>query len=168
MAFLKQMKRKHDHRTIVVPTITSLNPDTWKEIPGQGWLEMTWNDLKSPGTWPPHVINTYKIHDGYVQSNIKIQKTVAYTMWLFPFPDMQIFSFCRPKYPKKNILFQTLCAAFGGQTVAVCLLTTTSDVWQFSCGFLRFPVIFPWTNCKWPFLDHLANGEKEWPFVVGQ
>ena len=129
---------------------------------------LTWNDLKSPGTWPPHVINTYKIHDGYVQSNIKIQKTVAYTMWLFPFPDMQIFSFCRPKYPKKNILFQTLCAAFGGQTVAVCLLTTTSDVWQFSCGFLRFPVIFPWTNCKWPFLDHLANGEKEWPFVVGQ
>ena len=77
-------------------------------------------------------------------------------------------SFCRPKYPKKNILFQTLCAAFGGQTVAVCLLTTTSDVWQFSCGFLRFPVIFPWTNCKRPFLDHLANGEKEWPFVVGQ
>ena len=35
MAFLKQMRRKQDHRTIVVPTITSLNPDTWKEIPGR-------------------------------------------------------------------------------------------------------------------------------------
>ena len=39
MAFLKQMKRKQDHRTIVVPTITSLNPDTWKEIPGRTWKE---------------------------------------------------------------------------------------------------------------------------------
>ena len=38
--------------------------------------------------------------------------------------------------------------------------------------FMRFPSVscdFPLeTNCKWPFLDHLANGEKEWPFVVGQ
>lgn len=31
-AFIKQMKRAGDHRTVVVPTITSLDPDTWKEI----------------------------------------------------------------------------------------------------------------------------------------
>eukprot|EP00928_Gymnodinium_smaydae_P034707 TRINITY_DN24534_c0_g5_i1.p1 TRINITY_DN24534_c0_g5~~TRINITY_DN24534_c0_g5_i1.p1 ORF type:complete len:1060 (-),score=203.22 TRINITY_DN24534_c0_g5_i1:130-3252(-) len=31
-AFLKQMRRAGDHRTVVVPTITSLNPDTWEEI----------------------------------------------------------------------------------------------------------------------------------------
>lgn len=32
-AFLRQMKRAGDHRTVVVPTITSLDPDTWEEIP---------------------------------------------------------------------------------------------------------------------------------------
>mmetsp|Transcript_166364 Transcript_166364/g.534379 ORF Transcript_166364/g.534379 Transcript_166364/m.534379 type:complete len:928 (+) Transcript_166364:123-2906(+) len=30
-AFLRQMKRAGDHRTVVVPTITSLDPDTWEE-----------------------------------------------------------------------------------------------------------------------------------------
>lgn len=32
-AILRQMRRAGDHRTVVVPTITSLNPDTWEEIP---------------------------------------------------------------------------------------------------------------------------------------
>ncbi|CAE8701281.1 unnamed protein product, partial [Polarella glacialis] len=32
-AFLKQMHRAGDHRTMVVPTITSLDPDSWEEIP---------------------------------------------------------------------------------------------------------------------------------------
>lgn len=32
-SFIKQMQRAGDHRTVVVPTITSLDPDTWKEIP---------------------------------------------------------------------------------------------------------------------------------------
>ena len=76
---------------------------------------LTWNDLKSPGTWPPHVINTYKIHDGYVQPNIKIQKKVAYTMWLFPFPDVQIFSFCRPKYPEKTFCFKRCAQRLEGK-----------------------------------------------------
>lgn len=31
-AIIKQMKRAGDHRTVVVPTITSLDPDTWEEI----------------------------------------------------------------------------------------------------------------------------------------
>ncbi|CAL1169086.1 unnamed protein product, partial [Cladocopium goreaui] len=60
MAFLKQMKRKHDHRTIVVPTITSLNPDTWKEIPGGGGGKVCfilWNNdftwLYNPGRDAP-------------------------------------------------------------------------------------------------------------------
>lgn len=30
-AFLRQMKRAGDHRTVVVPTITALDPDTWRE-----------------------------------------------------------------------------------------------------------------------------------------
>jgi glycosyltransferase involved in cell wall biosynthesis len=33
-AFVKQMRRAGDHRTVVVPTITSLNPDTWEEESG--------------------------------------------------------------------------------------------------------------------------------------
>ncbi|CAK9087007.1 Polypeptide N-acetylgalactosaminyltransferase 12 (Polypeptide GalNAc transferase 12) (GalNAc-T12) (pp-GaNTase 12) (Protein-UDP acetylgalactosaminyltransferase 12) (UDP-GalNAc:polypeptide N-acetylgalactosaminyltransferase 12) [Durusdinium trenchii] len=60
MAFLKQMKRKQDHRTIVVPTITSLNPDTWKEIPGGGGGKVCfilWNNdftwLYNPGRDAP-------------------------------------------------------------------------------------------------------------------
>eukprot|EP00927_Polykrikos_kofoidii_P049687 TRINITY_DN43710_c0_g1_i1.p1 TRINITY_DN43710_c0_g1~~TRINITY_DN43710_c0_g1_i1.p1 ORF type:complete len:934 (-),score=165.54 TRINITY_DN43710_c0_g1_i1:85-2691(-) len=32
-AFLKQMNRAGDHRTVVVPTITSLDLETWKELP---------------------------------------------------------------------------------------------------------------------------------------
>eukprot|EP00929_Paragymnodinium_shiwhaense_P108180 TRINITY_DN74505_c0_g1_i1.p1 TRINITY_DN74505_c0_g1~~TRINITY_DN74505_c0_g1_i1.p1 ORF type:complete len:930 (+),score=127.94 TRINITY_DN74505_c0_g1_i1:202-2991(+) len=35
-AFLRQMKRKGDHRTVVVPTITSLNVATWQEYGGDG------------------------------------------------------------------------------------------------------------------------------------
>mmetsp|Transcript_73427 Transcript_73427/g.160825 ORF Transcript_73427/g.160825 Transcript_73427/m.160825 type:complete len:983 (+) Transcript_73427:116-3064(+) len=31
-AFFKQMTRAGDHRTVVVPTITSLDPDTWTEL----------------------------------------------------------------------------------------------------------------------------------------
>jgi len=55
-AFFRQMKRAGDHRTVVVPTITSLDPDTWKEIPdganGQAcyilWnADFTW--LANPG-----------------------------------------------------------------------------------------------------------------------
>eukprot|EP00434_Breviolum_minutum_P001616 symbB.v1.2.001426.t1/scaffold34.1/size402451/7 len=60
MAFLKQMRRKQDHRTIVVPTITSLNPDTWKEIPGGGGGKVCfilWNNdftwLYNPGRDAP-------------------------------------------------------------------------------------------------------------------
>ncbi|CAJ1353419.1 unnamed protein product [Effrenium voratum] len=59
-AFLKQMRRKNDHRTIVVPTITSLNPDTWKEIPGGGGGKVCfilWNNdftwLYNPGRDAP-------------------------------------------------------------------------------------------------------------------
>lgn len=33
-AFLRQMKRAGDHRTVVVPSITSLDPDTWQQIAG--------------------------------------------------------------------------------------------------------------------------------------
>jgi len=33
-AFLRQMKRSGDHRTVVVPTISSLDPDTWQENKG--------------------------------------------------------------------------------------------------------------------------------------
>lgn len=33
-AFIKQMRRGGDHRTVVVPTITSLDPDTWQEDAG--------------------------------------------------------------------------------------------------------------------------------------
>jgi len=59
-AFLKQMQRKGDHRTIVVPTITSLNPDTWKELGGNAggktcfilWSnDFTW--LYNPGRDAP-------------------------------------------------------------------------------------------------------------------
>ena len=60
VAFLKQMRRKQDHRTIVVPTITSLNPDTWKEIPGGGGGKVCfilWNNdftwLYNPGRDAP-------------------------------------------------------------------------------------------------------------------
>ena len=142
MAFLKQMKRKHDHRTIVVPTITSLNPDTWKEIPGQGGE--TWNDLKLPGTWPPHVINTYKIHDGYVQSNMKKYGKRLHILCGFSLFLTCTFShFVGQKFKKKPFVSNAV-RVFGGQTLAVCLLTTTSDVWQFSCGFHRFPMIFAW------------------------
>jgi len=46
-AFIKQMKRAGDHRTVVVPTITSLDPDTWQEIQQGGAAGMgcyfTWN-----------------------------------------------------------------------------------------------------------------------------
>lgn len=44
-AFLTQMKRAGDHRTLVVPTITSLDPDTWEERGGGGSKAMIvlWN-----------------------------------------------------------------------------------------------------------------------------
>lgn len=50
-SFLKQMKRKQDHRTIVVPTITSLNPDTWKEIPGGGGGKVCYILWNNDFTW---------------------------------------------------------------------------------------------------------------------
>lgn len=34
MMYRRQMHRAGDHRTIVVPTITALNPDTWEENAG--------------------------------------------------------------------------------------------------------------------------------------
>eukprot|EP00435_Cladocopium_sp_Y103_P037164 s2857_g9.t2 len=44
-AFLKQMHRAGDHRTMVVPTITALNPDTWEETAGASSTAcyMMWN-----------------------------------------------------------------------------------------------------------------------------
>ena len=44
-AFLKQMHRAGDHRTLVVPTITALDPDTWEENAGSSSQAcyMTWN-----------------------------------------------------------------------------------------------------------------------------
>mmetsp|Transcript_5663 Transcript_5663/g.13302 ORF Transcript_5663/g.13302 Transcript_5663/m.13302 type:complete len:912 (-) Transcript_5663:273-3008(-) len=59
-AFLKQMKRGGDHRTVVVPTITSLDPDTWEEnnyaAPSKACY-MTWNAdftwLGNPGREVP-------------------------------------------------------------------------------------------------------------------
>eukprot|EP00439_Symbiodinium_sp_Y106_P076391 s2490_g15.t1 len=54
-AFLKQMHRAGDHRTLVVPTITALDPDTWEENAASSSQAcyMTWNAdftwLQSPG-----------------------------------------------------------------------------------------------------------------------
>ncbi|CAJ1345626.1 unnamed protein product [Effrenium voratum] len=54
-AFLRQMHRAGDHRTMVVPTITALNPDTWEETAGatSQACYMTWNAdftwLMNPG-----------------------------------------------------------------------------------------------------------------------
>ena len=44
-AFLNQMHRAGDHRTLVVPTITALDPDTWEENRGSSSQAcyMTWN-----------------------------------------------------------------------------------------------------------------------------
>ncbi|CAK9009238.1 unnamed protein product [Durusdinium trenchii] len=52
-AFLKQMHRAGDHRTMVVPTITALNPDTWEETAGSSShaCYMMWN---ADFTWLTH------------------------------------------------------------------------------------------------------------------
>ncbi|CAE8587049.1 unnamed protein product, partial [Polarella glacialis] len=50
-AFLKQMKRKGDHRTMVVPTITSLNPDTWQEIQGSAGGKVCYIRWNNDFTW---------------------------------------------------------------------------------------------------------------------
>jgi glycosyltransferase involved in cell wall biosynthesis len=50
-AFLKQMKRAGDHRTVVVPTITSLDPDTWKEIPNGPSSKACFTLLSGDFTW---------------------------------------------------------------------------------------------------------------------
>lgn len=50
-AFLKQMKRAGDHRTVVVPTITSLDPDTWTEIPNGPSSSACYILLNADFTW---------------------------------------------------------------------------------------------------------------------
>lgn len=54
-AFIRQMTRAGDHRTVVVPTITSLDPGTWEELTDSGSKAcyMLWNAdfpwLTNPG-----------------------------------------------------------------------------------------------------------------------
>lgn len=50
-AFIRQMTRAGDHRTVVVPTITSLDPNTWQESPhGSAGRACMWL-LNSDFTW---------------------------------------------------------------------------------------------------------------------
>jgi len=53
-AFLKQMTRKSDHRTVVVPTITALDPDTWSEIPNFPQAKACFLMLSGDFTWLGH------------------------------------------------------------------------------------------------------------------
>lgn len=50
-AFIKQMKRAGDHKTVVVPTITSLDPDTWQEIRGGPSSKACFVLLNADFTW---------------------------------------------------------------------------------------------------------------------
>lgn len=50
-AFITQMKRAGDHRTVVVPTITSLDPDTWLEIPNGPSSSACFTLLNADFTW---------------------------------------------------------------------------------------------------------------------
>lgn len=49
--FLKQMRRSNDHRTVVVPAITSLDPDTFEEIPNSGAGKGCYVLLSADFTW---------------------------------------------------------------------------------------------------------------------
>eukprot|EP00434_Breviolum_minutum_P008961 symbB.v1.2.007895.t1/scaffold489.1/size197246/13 len=112
-AFLKQMHRAGDHRTIVVPTITALNPDTWEENAGAAstacymmwnadftWLVQPGRDV-AQGAFVAHMWrdpNNPKTRLKYTMrtEDVMRNKARAVAAWLGPFSNKTFSTF--PEY----------------------------------------------------------------------